>query len=501
MDLPTLRRNVLQNTSFGARVAEEERQELSNYFVETDQWERIFSGEIDIVYGPKGSGKSAIYALLLARRDELFDQGVLLVPAEQLLGSPVFEGIAESDPTTTEAEFRNLWKLYFLTLIANEIRKYDIRDESSSQVIRYLEDEGLLPVEFSLRRAVRSTLDYVLRWLRPEAGEMTVHFDPSTGSPIGMTGKITPGEPDSKQADRGAKSIDSLLQLADSALRATQFKVWLALDRLDVAFSDSPELERNALRSLFRVYRDFASFDNLFLKIFLRNDVWRRITEQGFSESSHITSAITITWDKQSLLNLVVRRALHSPLLREFYEVSEDDILAEFQLQRRLFYRIFPAQVDLGVNKPETFDWMLTRTKDGNDTTAPRELIHLLSAARDRQLQRMDVGAGDSGGETLFDRTCLKEGLPEVSTTRFEQTLCAEYPQLKSWMTGLEGERTAQNVTTLARIWQVEEEHAAKTANELSDIGFFERRGTREAPEFWVPFLYRDALSLVQGAA
>jgi hypothetical protein len=38
-------------------------------------------------------------------------------------------------------------------------------------------------------------------------------------------------------------------------------------------------------------------------------------------------------------------------------------------------------------------------------------------------------------------------------------------------------------------------------AHELAEIGFFERRGERDAPEYWVPFLYRDALDMVQGTA
>jgi ABC-type lipoprotein export system ATPase subunit len=33
------------------------------YFVETDQWKRLLRGEVDIVYGPKGSGKSALLAV------------------------------------------------------------------------------------------------------------------------------------------------------------------------------------------------------------------------------------------------------------------------------------------------------------------------------------------------------------------------------------------------------------------------------------------------------
>ena len=57
---------LLKKISFGARVAEEETNELGNYFVETDQWERIYNGEIDVVKGDKGAGKSAIYSLLSA---------------------------------------------------------------------------------------------------------------------------------------------------------------------------------------------------------------------------------------------------------------------------------------------------------------------------------------------------------------------------------------------------------------------------------------------------
>jgi ABC-type lipoprotein export system ATPase subunit len=55
------RLSLLKEISFGAQVAEDETAELANYFVETDQWLRIFKGEIDVIRGDKGSGKSAIY--------------------------------------------------------------------------------------------------------------------------------------------------------------------------------------------------------------------------------------------------------------------------------------------------------------------------------------------------------------------------------------------------------------------------------------------------------
>jgi hypothetical protein len=44
-------------------------------------------------------------------------------------------------------------------------------------------------------------------------------------------------------------------------------------------------------------------------------------------------------------------------------------------------------------------------------------------------------------------------------------------------------------------------DEAIRRARGLVDIGFFEQRGERNEPVFWVPLLYRDALDLVQGAA
>jgi hypothetical protein len=50
-------------------------------------------------------------------------------------------------------------------------------------------------------------------------------------------------------------------------------------------------------------------------------------------------------------------------------------------------------------------------------------------------------------------------------------------------------------------IWKMSEQKALENAERLVEVGFFEKRGTKEQPLFWVPFLYRDALHLVQGAA
>lgn len=59
-----IKRELLSQLRIGHRVAEDEVSELENYFVKTSQWNKLSRGEIDVIYGAKGTGKSALYSLL-----------------------------------------------------------------------------------------------------------------------------------------------------------------------------------------------------------------------------------------------------------------------------------------------------------------------------------------------------------------------------------------------------------------------------------------------------
>jgi hypothetical protein len=494
------KREVLMATTFGQTVAEQEVADLTSYFVETDEWRRVYAGDVDIVYGAKGAGKSAIYTLLHSRASELFDRGVIAIAAENPRGALVFEGLV-ADPPASETEFRNLWKLYLLLLVAQALRDYGIAPAISKAVIQPLEAANLLPKVSSLGGLLRSALEYVRSRMSAESVEGGIKIDPVTSLPVGVSGKITFREPTGDQQKAGLVSADRLLAIADSALHEAGVRIWLLLDRLDVAFAESLDLERNALRALFRVYLDLAAFDLISLKIFLRTDIWDQITKEGFREASHITKRVTLSWNSASLLNLVIRRAIHNLALRQYYGVDEAAVLASAEQQLELFYRIFPDQVDAGLRKPETLDWMLNRTCDGTTRNAPRELIQLLSASRDEELKRLELGSAEPPNQWLFDRTSLKEALIVVSRIRFDQTLCAEFPNLKPRLLQLKGEKTLQTPDTLSKIWGMDEKFTAELANRLVEVGFFELRGSKEAPEFWVPFLYRSVLDMVQGTA
>jgi hypothetical protein len=235
------------------------------------------------------------------------------------------------------------------------------------------------------------------------------------------------------------------------------------------------------------------------LKIFLRNDIWTKISTGGFREASHITRMLKIHWTNDALLNLVANRLGQNDDVVTYCHFKPGQPLGAAE-QRALFDYIVPKQIDVGRN-PATFEWIISRVQNGTRTAAPREVIHLLTEARDAQVKMLERGETEPPGTELISRQAFRDALPAVSQVRLEQTMYAEYPELQDRIIALEREKTQQTMVTLAQIWKIDVPEAREYAKKLVEAGFFEERGVKSNPSYWVPFLYRPALRLVQGSA
>jgi len=475
-------------------VAEEEKENLKHYFVKTDQWKKIFSGDIDIIYGPKGSGKSAIYSFLSGSEEELFERNILMTPAENPRGTPAFKDL-NIDPPASEEEFVRLWKIYLLLITGVQIKDFNLKDSYSQQLISKLEECKLIPRRSSLSAYLKSAFDYVKGWSRPESVQPGMELGES-GTPTNFNFKITFREPSNSEIDAGLISIDELFETVNSAMSENNLTLWIALDRLDVAFSENSELEKNALRALFKVYLDLVPNDRIRLKIFLRDDIWQRITEGGFREASHITKHTTIKWNRETILNLIIKRLLNNEALVRFYKIDVATTLADIDKQTQLFYRIFPHQIG-NDEKSKSLDWIINRTRDGKGTDSPREIIHLLNEAKDIQIKSFEIGKSSVDIKELLEGVSIKKALSEVSRVRIETALFAEYPQLKDFILKLMNEKSQLAMTDLQGAWSRNRRNALRLALELVQIGFFERHGPKEEPHFIVPFLYRPYLNMI----
>lgn len=492
---------MIEDISFGGRTAEEESGHLARYFVETEQWRKVWQDEVDIVFAPKGGGKSAIYSMLVSREGDLFDNGIVLVPGENPTGATAFEPI-QDDPPTSEAEFIQIWRVYFLVLLVEELERYDVVSPILREVRESLASVGLTKGVKPKRTIIVRVREALGKLFNPKSLDAGMTVDGATGLITGFTGKLTFEEPTAEQEQAGIASVDRLYEDLNDVLAEEDLSVWLIIDRLDVAFTSSPELEANALRALFRVYRLIEPLSRLRLKIFLRTDIWSEITEGGFRETSHITRDLTLKWGRANLMKLIVQRLLQSDRLREAAKVGDQkDVIASSSAQEEFFDGVFPKQIDAGEKKPKTFDWALSRTQDGKKVTAPRELIHLFTVVRNRQLDRLETGEAAIPEGIYFEAQSFREAHPEVSETRLQKTIYAEYPWSKEWLEALRGQRTLQNVHSLQSVWGTSTPETEERIRRLVDTGLFEPRGSIGQQTYWVPFLYRPALELVQGTA
>src|SRR6266849_875913 len=122
---------------------------------------------------------------------------------------------------------------------------------------------------------------------------------------------------------------------------------------------------------------------------------------------------------------------------------------------------------------------------------------------RSKECAARPVGARvrRAGGQQDICSPGLQRCSPRGIAGQTGSDLVCRVPEMKQWVGKLEREKTNQTPSTLAAIWGVSEDEATRLADSLVDIGFFERRGTKEDPNYWVPFLYRPALNMIQGTA
>ena len=253
------KREIITDLNIGSRTAEDEIDRLESYFVETENWRKVWQDEVDIIFAPKGGGKSAIYQMLLKRSSSLQNRGVNLVAAENPRGTTVFQ-ILRSDSALTEDEFERIWLLYFLVLITNALEEKKCNDKELKQIREALESIGL---DASIKTP-RNILTIIKERIKTffESSEVTYVVDPSSGV-NSVTARLKFDQPNPEEIHNGVVSIDDLFDLLEIVLDRHNWTFWILLDRLDISFASVPDLERIALRSLFRSYATLRQFSHV----------------------------------------------------------------------------------------------------------------------------------------------------------------------------------------------------------------------------------------------
>ncbi len=199
-----------------------------------------------------------------------------------------------------------------------------------------------------------------------------------------------------------------------------------------------------------------------------------------------------IVWDEDDLFELLVKRIRESPT---FLSELEIDTSAS---SSHVFEAVFPPQVDVGLRKPVTWKWMMSRVRDGNDVRPPRNLIELVKKAQDAQMRREERSSTEyMPGTPVIGSDALKRGLAMISSERVEDTLLAEAGELAPVIEKFRGGKAEHNEQTVSDLLGIPRDQVVQIVKRLRDIGFLEQVGV----SYKVPILYREGLRITQGKA
>jgi hypothetical protein len=484
-------KDVLRMLNLGSSVAEFD-ESLEKYFVENEAFHALVNDQADIIAGDKGTGKTAVYRILQKRFGSIPRlRGVEVLAGFNPAGNPIFQKLVQQD-VLSEGQYASVWKAYILALVGNWILEIvgEEQSENFKCLAKLLEDTGLRSRDDKPSTIFSKIVNSIQRVFSPKMAEVELTFS-ETGIPI-ITPRIEFGKGNEDSTCKEVPHEDAL-RLLNTCVEEIDYSVWLALDRLDEAFQGFPAVEIPALRALFRTYLDLLEFDRIRLKLFVRRDLFRKIVGTSFVNLTHINARKKeIVWEEADLLNLLARRIRDN---KDFLVSVNGEKLDD----EEIFYRLFPRKVDQAERKPTTWNWMMSRIRDGNSVKPPRNLIDLVNLAREDQIRAESRSPTPLSNEApLIKADAIRNAHIRLSTQRVEDTLLAESAaDTARLIERFRKSKSEHNIDTLADTLDLKGADLQQVIRHLVEAGFLEG-----FPSSWkVPMLYRDGLDIRQGKA
>lgn len=354
-------RTFLASVTLGASAAENELSDLGKYYLETEEYRRTLSGEIQIVTGRKGSGKTALFAqvrdkLRYNKKNIVLDlkpEGFQLLKFRKVVLDLLEAGTREHTVTA-------FWEYLLLLEICHKILEKD--------KMPHLIDHNL----FTLYRGLSQAYEYDAYVAEGDFAERMLK----------LTERISEEFQSAldKQAPEAQLVTDSITELlykhdvADLRDRIVEYlkqkdSLWILFDNLDkgwpaqgVAPDDVltlkclldalSKLQRTLIRNRIRAHG----------VIFVRNDVYEILIENTSDRGK--VSRVSIDWSDADLLRELLRRRLnYSP------DVEGQPQFADIWLQICVSH----------INGEESSQYLIDRC-----LMRPRSMIDLVQACKSR---------------------------------------------------------------------------------------------------------------------
>ncbi|WP_414576061.1 P-loop ATPase, Sll1717 family [Anabaena sp. CCY 9402-a] len=452
---------IIETLQFPEVNAADQRQDLSLLFQRTTDFERFLDDTTCLIRGRKGTGKTALYWLVLKHKN------LAQKLAHGRLDSTIFVSahgrFQESRPSREEFQFihQNLqpksgtweafWRAYLLLRC---------HQENLFKFPRGKKGEKFSELKQIINNLPRGT------W-QSECTQALLEL--STNFELRLIVK------------------DAINILLNEEAKNNSQKLWFLYDDLDEDFPEVGGVRQQALTGLFQLVQscDANRLTEIRFKIFLREDIWNRLS---FDNKSHFTGRdIILQWAKIDFLRLALRQAIQSEPFKKLVDrvapipIESIDQASEEAIDKAL--ELLWGSRRRGGNRAKNVSrWVYERLTDSSGTTFPRSLSILLKGAKEQELTYKGKSSIKLRTDRLLQGNSLEFGLKKASEKRCEE-IKEEYPDLIKFFDSLKNVSAFLEKEPLQKIWQESAHDIAEFeefASFLSEIGIIEWREKEE---------------------
>jgi hypothetical protein len=302
--------SLLHSLRIGDPTAENEMATLSQYYLQTDEYQRALGGGVNLAVGRKGSGKTALFVRLRdkIRRDrrnvvvDLRPEGYQLIKLKEDILAYLSEGSRQHLITA-------FWEYLILLEVAYKLLEKDQNTHKHNHEIRelYLELQATYKVEdFSVEGDFSERLTVLSQRISDEY---------KTQYGTGTEQRLTTEQVTGLLYRHDLAKLRGLI----SEYLERKATVWIFFDNLDKGWSTQgvDEIDATALRCLIdagrKVEREMRKADRLLhCIVFVRNDVYEHVMKHSADYGKEMRAVLD--WTEPDLLREMLRLRLVSGL-------------------------------------------------------------------------------------------------------------------------------------------------------------------------------------------
>ena len=349
----------LQSLEIGDPTAENEMTTLANYFLATDQYSRALRGEVNLVVGRKGAGKTALFIQVRDRTRsdkrnivaDLKPEGYQLLKLKEDILAHLSQGASLHLVTAfweylilLEVTYKLLEKDKTVHKFNHEIRDLHIQLEKTYRVENFSAEGDFSERLLSLSQRIAQ--DYSHRFGTTDSTKLTTEQ---------VTQLVY------------AHDVGELRKQVSEYLTHKE-SVWVLFDNLDKGWSTHgvDAVDAMVLRCLIdagrKVERDMRKTGHVFhCIVFIRNDVYEYLMRQSADYGKEMRA--TLDWTDPDMLREILRLRLAAGLGQEAHELT--------------FEQIWPKLCVSHYKGEETSSYIIERA-----LMRPRNVIKIFSHAR-----------------------------------------------------------------------------------------------------------------------